>query len=243
MSDELNKVAEEIKAQQKEEEKPQIDYWGGVAPEDKDTLLSEEAKKMLDEEKWTLRLRAWENNNKCHTYFEKISEYADIDLPTPMRKTWFSAGYDLAAAEDVIIPPYAELAHINGGAFNLNRTYDLKEMSDITKKSLRPTLIPTGYKCRINGDQYVQLSIRSSSPLKYWLVLANGVGIIDADYYNNPDNEGHIFFQVINLSPFPIQIHKGDIIGQAIVMNYNTLDVDLSGGIREGGFGSTTPQS
>lgn len=61
------------------------------------------------------------------------------------------------------------------------------------------------------------------------------------DYYNNPDNEGEIFFQVINLSPFPIYLKKGDIIGQAILLPYATLDLDLSGGDRTGGFGSTTP--
>lgn len=242
MSEELDKVAAEIQAQQAAEE-PQIDYWGGYSIEEKDQLLSTTALQMLEENKWTLNMRVWDNNKKSHTYFEKISKYENEDLPTPMRSTLFSAGYDLAAAEDIVIPPYSELTRNAGAPFNSNTAYTLTEMAEMTKKSLRPTLIPTGYKCRINGDQYIQLSIRSSSPLKYWLVLGNGVGIIDADYYNNPDNEGHIFFQVINLSPYPIQIRKGDIIGQAIVMNYNTLDVDLAGGMRGGGFGSTTPQS
>jgi dUTP pyrophosphatase len=59
-------------------------------------------------------------------------------------------------------------------------------------------------KCALDPNTYLELSVRSSTPLKYWLFMANSVGIIDADYYNNIDNEGEIFFQLINLSPYPI---------------------------------------
>ena len=83
------------------------------------------------------------------------------------------------------------------------------------------------------------MSVRSSCPLKHWLILANGVGIIDADYYNNPDNEGEIFFQIINLSPFPIILLKGDTIGQGIIKKYMTTIDDEANGSRSGGFGST----
>ena len=64
--------------------------------------------------------------------------------------------------------------------------------------------------------------------------------IIDADYYNNPDNEGEIFFQMINLSPYDIQLHKGDIIGQGIIKPYLTIEDDNAFGQRMGGFGSTS---
>jgi dUTP pyrophosphatase len=90
---------------------------------------------------------------------------------------------------------------------------------------------------------YLELSVRSSTPLKYWLILANGVGVIDRDYYNNESNEGEIFLQLINLSPFPIKIQKGDLIGQAIVKPYLTLEGDCASGVRTGGFGSTSTQS
>lgn len=63
--------------------------------------------------------------------------------------------------------------------------------------------------------------------------------IIDADYYNNPDNEGHIYFQLINLSPVPIMLKKGDCIGQGIIKHYLTTDNDNAEGERLGGFGST----
>ena len=63
--------------------------------------------------------------------------------------------------------------------------------------------------------------------------------IIDADYYNNKDNEGEIFFQIINLSPYAIQIKKGDKIGQGIFLPYDKTDDDAAEGQRKGGLGST----
>jgi dUTP pyrophosphatase len=71
-------------------------------------------------------------------------------------------------------------------------------------------------------------------------MLANGIGIIDADYYNNPDNEGHIYFQVLNLSPFDIVLSPGDRIGQGIIKKYELTEDDIAEGERVGGFGSTT---
>lgn len=64
--------------------------------------------------------------------------------------------------------------------------------------------------------------------------------IIDSDYYNNPDNEGHIYFQIINLSPFDIQLKRGDIIGQGIIKPYFVTADDKAIATRTGGFGSTS---
>jgi dUTP pyrophosphatase len=117
---------------------------------------------------------------------------------------------------------------------------DLDWMGAFTKSlKTKPTLVPTGVKCKLEPGTYLELSVRSSSPLKYWLFLANGVGIIDSDYYNNPDNEGHIYFQMINLSPFPIKIKKGEAIGQGIIHRFCITEDDNATGLREGGFGST----
>ena len=159
--------------------------------------------------------------------FEKVSKYAEVDINLPQRKTAHSAGYDFEVAEDIVIPSYqtlckqlereafkdTELMDIFFDPSKLKTVYTLAEMADLTKLTkAKPTLIPTGIKCALEPDMYLELSVRSSCPLKHWLVLANSVGIIDSDYYNNPDNEGHIYFQVINLSPFDIQLKKGDII-------------------------------
>lgn len=174
--------------------------------------------------------------------FEKVSKYADADIAMPVRKTSQSAGYDLVAAEDYIIPSVFQLAAEAEGLWSVSEDefVTLEQMNNFTKATkYRPTLVSTGMKCKLDPGTFLQLSVRSSSPLKYWLMLANGVGIIDADYYNNSDNEGEIFFQIYNLSPFNIQIKKGEAIGQGIILPYATVEDDISAGERTGGFGST----
>ena len=174
--------------------------------------------------------------------FEKVSKYTDADIAMPVRKTSQSAGYDLVAAEDYIIPSVFQLAAEAEGLWSVSEDefVTLEQMNNFTKATkYRPTLVSTGMKCKLDPGTFLQLSVRSSSPLKYWLMLANGVGIIDADYYNNPDNEGEIFFQLYNLSPFNIQIKKGEASGQGFVLPYATVEDDISAGERTGGFGST----
>ena len=188
--------------------------------------------------------------------FEKVSRFEDVKMPE--RKTALSAGYDMYVAEDIIIPPYDELFtemledsvdEANDNLINAilggNSTFDMEpktldEVAAITKRlKAKPTLVSTGVKCQLDPGTYLALTVRSSCPLKHWLMLGNSVGIIDADYYNNPDNEGEIFFQVYNMSPFPIKLRKGDGIGQGIISPYFITEDDKSNGKRVGGFGST----
>lgn len=171
--------------------------------------------------------------------FERVSKYPDAVIPT--RSTANSAGYDFTVAEDIVIPSYSDQMSEMVRWGRTGHTYTLAEMASFTKElKIKPTLVPTGVKCCLDADTYLELSVRSSTPLKHWIILANGVGIIDADYYNNPDNEGHIYFQVINLTTFDIQLKKGDKIGQGIIKPYLTTDNDNAFGQRLGGFGSTT---
>lgn len=171
--------------------------------------------------------------------FERVSKYSNSEINMPIRKTAKSAGYDFEVVEDILIEPYFHLKLILENDTHYE-PHTLEEIAAVTKRTkAKPTLVPTGMKCQLADDEYLELSIRSSGPLKHWLMLANSVGIIDADYYNNPDNEGHIYFQVINLSPIPIQLKKGDIIGQGIIHKYITIEDDCANGERKGGFGST----
>lgn len=173
--------------------------------------------------------------------FEFVSKYTNSGLPLPERKTAGSAGYDFIVAEDTVIPPYNMLMNqLTSSQTNFNQPKTLAEMADLTKATgAKPTLVPTGVKCRLDPGTYLELSVRSSCPLKYWLILANSSAKIDADYYNNPDNEGLIYFQMINLSPFPILLQKNDRIGQGIIYNYLTTEDDNATGKRTGGLGST----
>lgn len=148
----------------------------------------------------------------CSRGFEVIEEYKDRDIHMPVRKTKFSAGYDVEAAEDIVIPAY---------------TFGTK-----------PTLIPTGLKAYCGEDEFYILVNRSSGPKKGF-VMANSIGIIDHDYYNNESNEGHFYFQYFNFSDHDLVVKKGDVIGQVIFQKYLTTDDDKAEGIRLGGFGST----
>lgn len=172
--------------------------------------------------------------------FERVSRFPDAVLPT--RKTAHSAGYDLTVAEDICVPPVVNhIKTLDSQYTTYISTLNLKEVATLTKTlGAKPTLVSTGVKCQLDSGYYLELSPRSSTPLKYWLVMANSVGIIDADYYNNPDNEGEIFLQLINLSPFNIQLHKGDVIGQGIIKKYEVTNDDKTTGERLGGFGSTS---
>jgi dUTP pyrophosphatase len=177
--------------------------------------------------------------------FEVVSAYADKEINIPTRATYAAAGYDFEVAEDILVPSVKRLW--NDAIYGItNPNYIVKDLNGMAKftkeEKVKPTLVPTGIKCQLASDCYLELSVRSSTPLKYWLILANGVGIIDGDYYNNSDNEGHIYFQLINLSPFDIQLKKGDKIGQGIIKRFEVTDDDYKYEKKEraGGFGSTS---
>lgn len=115
---------------------------------------------------------------------------------------------------------------------------DAKDMIDIA--NARATIVPTGVKVYLEDDQQLELFVRSSSAIKGYLFMSNSVGIIDSDYVDNPQNEGHIGFPIINLSPFNILLKKGDIIGQGIISRYEVTNDDSAEGERLAGFGHTT---
>ena len=144
--------------------------------------------------------------------FEIAKGWEDKGINLPVRKTKYSAGYDVEAAEDVVIPPY--------------------------KPGIKPTLIPTGLKAYCMEDEWIMLVNRSSGPKK-GVILPNSIGVVDHDYYNNIDNDGHFYFHFLNFKDEDLVIHKGDVIGQAIFQKYLLTDDDGAEGERVGGFGST----
>jgi dUTP pyrophosphatase len=142
--------------------------------------------------------------------FEKVTRVADKqDVKLPMRATAHSAGYDFFAYEDV--------------------TLSAKQL----------TRVSTGIKCELMPGMVLILANRSSNPSKKHLFLSNGIGVIDADYYNNPDNEGEIIFEFYNNSEEDVVISVGEKIGQGIITRFLKTENDFADGIRQGGFGST----
>lgn len=172
--------------------------------------------------------------------FEPVKKFADAGLELPTRATEHSAGYDMAAAEDIIITPHSDLylkLFANGGQKEI---CDLDRINELIKQSsAKFNLVTTGMKCKLPKGYYLKLVPRSSLPLKHWLVMANSEGIIDGDYYSNPDNDGEIMVQLINLSPYPIHIKKGDRIAQGIITPYEKTESDNATAKRVGGHGST----
>ena len=175
--------------------------------------------------------------------FEKVSRFAEIDLPMPVRATSGAAGYDLVVAEDTVVPSFWNYFAEWADECAIDGTFTLDEVAaEMKRLKTKPTLVSTGVKCQLDDGYYLELTVRSSTPLKYWLILANSEGIIDADYYNNPSNEGEIFLQFINFSPVDIILKRGDKIGQGIIKRYYCAIDDKTTGERTGGFGSTSAQ-
>ena len=129
----------------------------------------------------------------------------------PQRKTAKSAGYDIIALtdEDVYVHP--------GMSVNLE----------------------TGVKACMEDDEVMLLFIRSSLGIKQGLTLSNSCGVIDADYYNNPDNDGHFILNIINTGNSVQRIPARSRVAQAVFVKYLTVDDDNATGERIGGIGST----
>ena len=86
--------------------------------------------------------------------------------------------------------------------------------------------IPTGLKCFFEKDEVLILVVRSSMGFRYNIRLCNQVGVIDSDYYNNQDNEGHIWIKVQNEGDKEITLKKDDSIVQGMFFKYLTTKSD-----------------
>lgn len=127
----------------------------------------------------------------------------------PKRSTQHSAGYDFVAAETITI---------DSGAIKL---------------------VPTNVKAYMQEGEVLYLYDRSSNPRKRGIVLSNSVGVIDKDYYGNPDNDGNIHAQFTNITNDVVTIEKGTAMMQGVFMPFLLADDDNASGVRVGGFGST----
>ena len=113
--------------------------------------------------------------------FEKVSAFKDVDFNLPVRKTAQSAGYDFEVAQDTIVPPfeamYNKLCDHMVSSNEENTPITLEDIAKYTKTTgTKLTLVPTGVKCYLEPDTYLELSVRSSTPLKHWFVMGNSVG-------------------------------------------------------------------
>ena len=164
--------------------------------------------------------------------FEVAEGFENINLPK--RQTKNAAGYDFESSAYITIPSVWK----QGFKYIFNKVFSGGK--EVEEKIFKPTLVPTGIKAYMKEDEVLLLYNRSSNPLKRFLLLGNGVGVIDGDYYGNPDNDGHIMFQFINFGINDITIKPGERIGQGVFQKF--LKADNDSGVekeRVGGFGST----
>lgn len=141
--------------------------------------------------------------------FEKVKRLENEEIKLPERSTKNSAGYDFFCLGHQTLPPF------------------------------KATLVKTGVKAKFPEDEVLLLFNRSSNPTKKNLILLNGVGVVDCDYFSNIDNDGEIGFMFYNMSHEYVILEKGDKLGQGVFVNFKLTDDDVSQKDRIGGFGST----
>lgn len=143
----------------------------------------------------------------------ELNKYSSLftkdDIILPKRQTKASSGYDFYIPYDLVIKP-----------------------NEFTK-------IFSGVKAELEDSDFLAIFIRSSMAIKKGLNLTNQVGIIDSDYYNNPDNDGHIIIAVHNISDKDVVLNKGDRVAQGIILKYEKTTDDFVQDERVGGIGST----
>ena len=166
-------------------------------------------------------------------FAQKNNKNAYENAQLPEYQTEHSAGADFFAVEDVTIPSIFRTL-----VSNLHNHFKNGEPLE----SLSPVLVHTGIKADMGDDEVLELYNRSSNPKKMGLILANGVGVVDKDYYGNPDNDGEIMFAFYNFFPFSITIKAGDRIGQGVFKKYlrPVKGLRIKNDKRQGGFGSTS---
>ena len=127
----------------------------------------------------------------------------------PASATKVSAGYDFHIKEDIVLEP--NTVHVTW----------------------------TDVKVKLVDWVFLGVFPRSSLGIKHGVVLANTVGIIDSDYYSNPDNDGNIGIALHNTGSETVYLNKGDRVAQGIRLPYMTFAEEKPTEQRTGGIGST----
>lgn len=141
---------------------------------------------------------------------ENVFKKNDGDVILPVRSTKNSAGYDFVTPIRIVIYPRGT-----------------------------SQLIFTDVKAYMNDDEVLMCHVRSSLGMKKGISLANTTGVIDADYYQNPQNDGNIGFRLRNNSDETVYIDKGERVIQGVFQKYLITDDDEITTCRDGGIGST----
>lgn len=141
--------------------------------------------------------------------FEIVDKYKEYNVKIPKRASEHSAGYDFSVIENYLIKP-GEIV-----------------------------LVKTGIRVEMPTYEVLLMYPRSSLAINKGLMMSNGVGVIDADYYNT-ENDGHIKIPLYNFTNKIVEVKKGERVAQGIFTTYNkTRDDNGNNTVRLGGFGSS----
>ena len=141
---------------------------------------------------------------------DECRKHPEVEIKLPKRGTKNSAGYDICTPVDILIPAHGFSEPIQ-----------------------------TDIKVYMGENEVLKIYPRSSIGFKKKLMLVNTTGIIDSDYYENPDNDGNIGFAFYNMSDVDVLIKAGERVLQGIFVNYLITEDDNADEVRTGGTGST----
>lgn len=174
---------------------------------------------------------------------KKFENKAKRKILLPRRSTIGSAGYDFRSIDNITVPSYSNLfqeKRLKRSDMKFDSMKDINAFSKWCRNKKLVTIVHTGIKAYFPRTEVLKMYNRSSNPIKRGLILANGVGIIDSDYYSNPSNDGELCAEFINLSLTDYHINIGDRIMQGVFEPYLLADNDNPvSQSRSGGFGST----
>ena len=141
---------------------------------------------------------------------DECRKHPEVEIKLPKRGTKNSAGYDICTPVDILIPAHGFSEPIQ-----------------------------TDIKVYMGENEVLKIYPRSSIGFKKKLMLVNTTGIIDSDYYENPDNDGNIGFAFYNMSDVEVLIKAGERVLQGIFTKYLVTEDDNADEVRTGGTGST----
>lgn len=147
--------------------------------------------------------------NKFEVVKDEFRAYPNAEIKLPVRATKYSAGYDICTPTDITLPSRACVK------------------------------VKTDIKARVKEDEVLLLYVRSSVGIKKNIMLMNGTGVIDSDFYNNEENDGNITLALYNYGNDLQTFKAGDRICQGVFVKYDTVEDDNVEMIRIGGIGST----
>lgn len=135
----------------------------------------------------------------------------DPGVPLPVYASTGAAGFDLAAAEDLVVRPH------------------------------QVALVRTGLVIEVPPDHFLGVFARSSTPLKRGLIVANGVGVVDPDYSGPADEVKIQVLNVTDgdvLVRRGDRLAQG-IVLPAPRVTWNEVEATELGTMSRGGFGAT----